>query len=161
MFGRRRDRREEPERSGTGRGTPRRWVAIGDECEAFLSGTYAELFADDDDGAPSWAQLNRLAHGSFEQIEGLTKIPPGDANRVIDATWGFTLSRLGRQLLLRAPDPASLRRLQARALWPLESELISSTSELAESPGALFRLVVAALGDRPTEHEGAEENNRS
>ena len=48
---------------------------IGDECEAWLSGEWAEYLAAHGEEVPPWAWLNRVAHCSEQVLRVMTRMP--------------------------------------------------------------------------------------
>lgn len=135
MFGRR--ERKQPKK----RTTP----TIADECEAFLSGHIADLYEESELTVPCWAELNRLAHGSLQDLEQLATDSAPMSTRLADASWRYTLRRLSAQMITDIDDPAALRRVQAAVLWPLEEQLLAAPDGPVQTPSELFRIVVSVL----------------
>jgi len=90
-------------------------MALVDECEAFLHGTFAEILVSLDAPVPAWAVLNRLAHASLDEIFLI------EAGLVSRPLWFDAEQELARELLdLAGNDGERVRRLQRSALVPLE-----------------------------------------
>ena len=100
------------------------------ECEAFLSGQYAQCLRDSDRGVPAWAWLNVLAHGSDGQLGGLASANPGHEPAPTPATaWPSAMALLAREILNRvAQGGETLAELQRLALVPLELDFASRRS---------------------------------
>lgn len=111
------------------------------EFDAYLGGAYAEWLAARGDAVPSWAWVNPIAHGTVEQLQGLssTKAPAdlrGDAS-----LWEVLTGFLANEVLARVGDDAQLAALQHDVLVPLELRL----AERWWSPFAPIDVATAVL----------------
>jgi hypothetical protein len=96
---------------------------LADECEAFLSGHYAQYLNDDGRPVPEWAWLNVLAHGSEDDIRAFATGGP----RLRDATWHHALAFLAQEVLNEAARRGgTVSDLQRSTLVPLELELAAT-----------------------------------
>ena len=103
---------------------------LADECEAFLQGRFAELQRSRQEPVEAWAWVNRVAHAEPKELKALASRgrPWRGAGfrdwRSGSRRWNRAVSRVARELLCLAGDkPRAIRRLQVRALVPLELEL--------------------------------------
>ncbi len=98
-----------------------------DECAAFLNGRALEIYGANGLLAPTWAQVNWIAHGEPTAIKdhvrselGLRR-PPG--------TWPWAITTMARELLARADNSnAAIRLLQRECLIPMEFALLRTDS---------------------------------
>lgn len=119
-----------------------------DACAAFLTGRSAAYLQSHGQDVPPWAQLNRVARGSPDQLRSLAAAGPRTTNRRRKTqTWGGALALLAEQLLADAPNDAGLLSLQRSALWPLESELIDAGDRVAMKPGEVFIVALGCIVD--------------
>jgi hypothetical protein len=94
---------------------------VADEAEAFLQGRLLEQMRACGAGGqtPPWMWLNAVAHGDRQVLEGLAA--PSAENLPAVSNWRSARAVVARELLDRSGgDPAAIRRLQHRALIPLE-----------------------------------------
>lgn len=127
---------------------------IAEECEAFLSGSFADLQGSRHQPVEAWAWVNRVAHAEPEELRVLASRPAmwrGGALRkggFRTRRWRRAVSDMASDLLSIAEGkPRMIKRLQGRALVPLELELAARgkrypvTPELlvAKARGALYR----------------------
>src|SRR5664279_3197008 len=93
---------------------------LAEEAEAYLQGDLLERMHAWGAGgqAPAWMWLNAVAHGDRDLVE---KIAAPCPSRTVPGSWRQARALLARELLDRsAGDDQTLRRLQQRALIPLE-----------------------------------------
>ncbi len=95
---------------------------LAEECEAYLSGRYADAVAGAGSHVPAWAWLNLLAHGSARDLQQLTCSPTAPL-------WEQARAYLASELLSAAQAGASLAVLQDTVLQPLEAEAISREAQ--------------------------------
>ena len=111
---------------------------VGEECEAFLSGRFADLLGSKHEPVEPWAQLNKVAHAQPEDLKALAA-RTGPWYRVgtrlgghRSRRWQRAVSEIAADLLkLSGGSPRALRRLQVDALVPLELELAGGSSGTA------------------------------
>jgi hypothetical protein len=115
--------------------------SLGDECEAYLAGRYADV-VDAVVGAgsrPAWVRLNEVAHAPLAALVEVAATPVGSAS-----PWDAARRSLA-EILIEASrdDEARARRLQLEILQPLESRL----ARVAEfvTPHRLVELVEVSL----------------
>ena len=122
----------------------RRWErGLVAECEAFLSGHYAQNPGDNDWCAPGWARLNVLAHGSDADVATLAANggQPWD-----NSAWPQALAFLAQELLSEATRQGRpLPDLQRSTLVPLELDLLEPSEP---SCVELFQFVTSVLSAR-------------
>ena len=120
------------------------------ECEAYLSGRYAEYLGEAKRPVPVWAWLNVLAHGSEEDVAALAAGEPHPSISL----WHQALAFLAQELMNQAARRGRrLADLQRSTLVPLELELAGKG---AQSPVELARFVsrvLSALAQRPTSRQ--------
>ena len=102
---------------------PLRPAGVGEECDAFLAGEWAEHLAANGEPVPAWAWLNHVAHGPLEELRALTQTPAwGHASMKewdrLQACVADTLFRRARQVSTDVPT------LQRQVLVPLELMLL-------------------------------------
>ena len=123
---------------------------VGAEAEAFVHGSLHDLVA----GEPEqqcWLQLNHVAHGGLTELQALA----ADDTDSGDPADSESLARhVAREVVSLVEDEDGLRALQREALWPLEAELMASTSSLARSPELVAFLASCALGTCPEDTAG-------
>lgn len=122
---------------------------LADEVEAFVHGRLLDLWGEQPGIETGWLYLNRLAHGDPDEIRELGDMGTVTPERLADAGWPYALTRLADDLTRRCATEHELRDIQRCVLWPLEEELIASTSQLVATPGGLIRLVLSALDSDP------------
>jgi len=94
------------------------------ECEAFLSGHYAQFLDGSNLRVPDWAWLNVLAHGSQDDIRALAIGEPAWRISSETSVWHEALSFLAQELISQATRQGrALAVLQRSTLVPLELEL--------------------------------------
>ena len=122
-----------------------------EECEAFLSGRFAQLGSKHQPVEP-WAQLNKVAHAQPEELRALAA-STGSWYRVgawlgghRSRRWQRAVSEIASDLLsLSGGSPRALRRLQVHALVPLELELAAGGYRYRVTPEAMVMRARAAL----------------
>jgi hypothetical protein len=122
----------------------RRLVA---ECEAYLSGRFAELVASRGDPVPPWAWLNQVAHAEPEDVVALARsgTRPGRLGQG-PQDWRVAVGRIAAEVVGRAgTSPAGIRSLQVQVLLPVELSLMGEKAHLALTPEALVRVVGSAV----------------
>jgi hypothetical protein len=121
-------------------------VALAEEAEAFLAGRLADRFADTGRGVPAWALLNRLAHGSIDELTALLVAAQGGWRAHPSAlVWTAAERRLALRLLSTSGTPGELRSLQSAVLIPVEFELTKRPTAL--SPEDVIAAVTQALDE--------------
>lgn len=99
-----------------------------DECEAFLTGRFAELIEAGEEEVPLWAWTNLLAHGS----EGMLRRERAfRGSSPTTSEWRRARSYLATEVLNALSDCGSLESLQRELLVPYEGELASSAKAVA------------------------------
>jgi hypothetical protein len=113
------------------------------ECEAFLTGRYAEHLVETGGSIPAWAWTNLLAHGTEEQLRACPARIGTDAFH--SEPWCLARRYLAGEVLDLAHRNGPLGKVQAKGLLPLESRLASETSASCSRPGDWVTAVLAAL----------------
>lgn len=126
--------------------------SVGEECEAFLAGRYADLPAIRSEGTPAWIHLNRVAHGTGDDLQRLRPHSPWSEDAPPADRWSTTVAWIANEVLRRAADEDQLRWIQTTVLWPLEDELIDAPCPMFGTPVALHRLVASALSEFDQQH---------
>ncbi len=122
-------------------------VGLADVCEAVLHGRYVEHLQRCHQPVPGWAWLNRLAHGTREELGGLAGADHVHTGSTPAPAWRAAQSFLATVVLDRAAEGAGgLTELQCRVLVPLELALITSPGA-ASTPPQLVNRVLAILED--------------
>lgn len=112
------------------------------ECEAVLSGRYAEHLEDRQRRVPGWAWLNLLAHGTAEDLQSAN----GRGGPAATQRWRDARAYLAGEVLgAVAPGGATLGNLQRDVLVPLELRLASPERTSVPTPGELVSCLLAAL----------------
>lgn len=110
------NRRREPEE-------PVRRAGVGEECDAFLAGEWAEYLAACGEPVPAWAWLNRVAHGRVGELRALTRAP-GWGYAPLDE-WDRLRACVADTLFQRSrPASTDVAGLQRSVLVPLELVLL-------------------------------------
>ena len=110
------------------------------ECEAFLDGRYAELVEGAGAPVPPWAWMNRLAHGTEDELRG-------EVDRLGDLHgWRQTSAYVAAEMLDEVDaGHLTLAALQRDVLVPLELDVIECGVASGWTPGqmasALLRLL--------------------
>lgn len=112
-------------------------------CEAFLAGLYVDYLVDAGAGVPAWAWTNLLAHGTDEQLCAAAEVGPVGAGGL--EPWCAAQSYLAGEVLELAHRNGPLGKVQARALVPLELELVADPRVNRWGPGEWVAAVLASL----------------
>jgi hypothetical protein len=122
------------------------------EAEAFLHGRLADRLVETGQPVPAWAMLNRLAHGTVEQLAGtmLDGGPQGwRAHPSLGGPQWFAAERaLAARLIGDRTTAQSLHRIQTEVLVPLELSLITRSRIETITAGQ----VIAEAGRALDEH---------
>lgn len=125
---------------------------IAEECEAFLSGSFADFQGSRRQPVEAWAWVNRVAHAEPEELRALasrsTMWRDGGLRRGGFRTrrWRRAVSDMARDLLsLAEGKPRIIKRLQGRALVPLELELAARGNRYPVTPEVLVAKARGAL----------------
>lgn len=146
---RRRPREGEPDRAMW---LPSRECNVGDECEAFVAGQYAEYLIRRGQEVPAWARLNRVAHADQSELRALVESGRAPADEGCLADWDGVTAELAGKLLDVAPAAVGgLRGVQLQTLIPLELALARSDLRPQLTAGQFASLVMAALSTHPTD----------
>jgi hypothetical protein len=121
---------------------------VGDECEAFLSGRFALHLLSTGQLMPSWIGLNRLAHGTIDDVVAVSSRSGGnlavsDSAKAIAYLADTVLDLIGG-------DAGRLQALQSDVLVPVELELAADWFRRRE-PAEIISTVVAKLDGRPSD----------
>ncbi|MHB1504096.1 MAG: hypothetical protein ACYCTL_08110 [Acidimicrobiales bacterium] len=115
------------------------------ECEAFLSGGYAECLEDLGLAVPGWAWTNLLAHGTEDDIRRAGSLV-GSSRPTAASKWREARSYLAGEVTgLLDAGCCGLRELQGSVLVPLELRLASGMVPDDRSPSRLAGTVLGAL----------------
>ncbi|MGH8921055.1 MAG: hypothetical protein ACRDZY_17625 [Acidimicrobiales bacterium] len=121
-------------------------LVLVEECEAFLTGTYADYLETGGAAVPLWARLNPLCHRSEAAV---TELAAGRrlARR---STWPSATAHLAH-LVLRAAarQHMALTEIQSAVLVPLELALADRPVQTQGQPLELVRAVTGLLRDHP------------
>ena len=116
--------------------------AVATELEAFINGRYVEWCLEREKAVPTWAWLNRFAHGSEAQIAiWLIACAPTPAT----PGWPSAMTEIARAVIRAAAAAGGLRPVQRDTLIPLELALVGSDHQPELTPGQLVALVRRAL----------------
>lgn len=100
-------------------------VDIVGECEAFLSGGYAEWLAARGETLPTWALLNALAHSAPDRLGHAGEVALSMHPSAGASDWEDNFRELRAGLAdLGEIDPALLHYLQITVLVPLELDIV-------------------------------------
>lgn len=92
-----------------------------EECQLFVAGRYVEYLRARNRSTPAWAHVNRLAHGSHDDLVDLSS---GLADRPPRFEWTSAIAYLAGEILATVRnDEERLRGLQRQVLIPLELRL--------------------------------------
>lgn len=114
------------------------------ETEDFLAGRLLELRYAAGQSIPDWAWINRLAHGT---IDDLTEVAGEWRHGGLYHSWRRARAYLAGELLDAAPTQASLIELQRELLVPLELQLMHGCA-MPLRPRHLVARVLTALNSR-------------
>jgi hypothetical protein len=93
---------------------------LADEVVAYIDGRVVEHCAAQGRLVPSWAALNRLAHGDRDELLDVA----AGANRSCAQRWAPTERFVAARLVAQATTQKRLEALQSQLLIPLELEFI-------------------------------------
>jgi hypothetical protein len=117
-----------PETAHPSGAAPSRAEALGDEVEAVLAGTVVEYLVGTHRPVPSWAALNRVAHGGREQLVRVLatdcEVELDERGRKWERPWAESERKLAFRILSNTSDPVGLHDIQQSVLVPLEMALI-------------------------------------
>jgi hypothetical protein len=104
-------------------------AALSGETEAFLEGRIVEQLTAAARMVPTWAVLNKLAHGSPIEIADLTQTDgqPDDAPDAGEPVWRAAQRSLAARVLARGTAPDDITHVQQTLLVPLELRLIEQS----------------------------------
>jgi hypothetical protein len=121
-------------------------------CEAFVRGQYAERLMERTERVPSWAWLNLVAHGTYDDLasaRGPRRVP---GSMLLYTHWVAARSYVISEVFAALDsDRGPLPRLQARVLRPLESKLVAEVSSV-RFPREFVGRVLQALEADEREH---------
>lgn len=122
-------------------------AALSAEAEAYVAGRLADHFAETGRKVPIWSLLNRLAHGTVDEIAELltTSASRGWRAHPSAAGWIVQERALALRLLQAAPTDDALRRIQSVVLVPVELEMIARNLDHPVSPDAVAFEAARAL----------------
>jgi hypothetical protein len=117
------------------------------ECDAFVTGLYAEYLLAHSRPVPVWVWTNLLAHGTEQDlheavVRGAARVP------IAAQLWWSARAYLAGELLDRAATRRPLRSLQRIVLAPLELELAARPEVQAWRPAQLVDAVLSGLERR-------------
>jgi hypothetical protein len=114
---------------------------LGEECEAWLAGTWAEFLADHGEAVPPWAWVNKLAHAPERVVRSMTRPPAVNHDE-----WSRLRGCVAEYLLKEAvAKGASVAELQRSVLLPIESALFTDESLYRFGNPELMVRILAAL----------------
>jgi hypothetical protein len=114
-------------------------MTIGDECEAFLRGTYAADRAELGYAPEAWTAVNRLAHGSPSELRLLA------LGATAPSAWLAEEQAVARALVAVAPRDQDIASLQQLALVPLELWLVGDGAAIGLSAKGALALAADAI----------------
>jgi hypothetical protein len=137
-------------RKGRGVGHPAGALALADEAEAFLSGTYASLLRSREQRVPGWARLNTFAHGDLKHLREFHRFLgtrfPALGVEWHEEPWVNAQRLVANDILgIVGENRHVLSRLQRVILIPLELELIRTESACGLTEYELVHSVRVAL----------------
>jgi hypothetical protein len=134
--------------------SPDQAAALGDEVEAFVQGCLVNYLLAVGRPVPAWAVLNRLAHGS---VDDLTEFAATGSGKLIgesepgEPTWLRAQRSLAAALVTGATRPDDIVGFQRAVLVPLELWFIQRARSEAITSRRVLELASEALADhRPT-----------
>ena len=114
---------------------------VGEECEAWLAGTWAEFLADHGDPVPAWAWVNKLAHAPERVVRSMTRLPAVNSDE-----WSRLRGCVAESLLKEAVEKgATVTELQRSVLVPIEFALFTDGSLYRFGNPELMVRILAAL----------------
>jgi hypothetical protein len=120
-------------------------AALSGETEAFLDGRIVEHLTAAGRMVPTWAVLNKIAHGSPSEIAYLTQTDghPDNAPEAGEPVWRAAQRSLAARLLASDALPDDIAQVQQTVLVPLELRLI----ERSEVETVTLRQAIRAACD--------------
>jgi hypothetical protein len=118
-----------------------------EECEAFVTGLYAEYLVAHSRPVPVWAWTNLPAHGTERDLRAAVASGGGGVP-IAAQPWWSARAYLAGELLERVAAGRPLRSLQRIVLTPLELELAARLEVQSWRPAQLVRTVLTALDER-------------
>jgi hypothetical protein len=127
-------RKWEPGEGSAGQG-------LGDECEAFLAGEWAEYRRARRQDVPTWAWLNRVAHAPAHGLVLAIRVP-ASARQTDEWTrlWTCVVEALFRQA---DENGMTVAELQRATLVPIELTLFANDGLPQPNPELLVRILSA------------------
>lgn len=114
---------------------------LGDECEAWLAGRWAEYRAGRGEPVPSWAWLNRVAHASEKAVRSMTRMPAVNCDE-----WFRLRGCVAESLVTEAAQRGlSVPDLQRSVLLPIECALFQDDTHYRFGNPELIVWILAAL----------------
>jgi len=114
---------------------------LADEVAAFLAGRVVDRYAAQGRLAPTWAALNRLAHGDREELLDVA----AGAVRSSTQRWATTERFVAARILAQATTQARLEALQSQVLIPLELQFIARDDADHATADQVLQAAVQAL----------------
>jgi hypothetical protein len=115
------------------------------ECEAYLSGHYADYLETRNERVPNWAWINVLAQANPELLRSLVADNAVYAGiRMRTSVWWQAVVFLAGEILSQRDDDQDLDQLRRSVLVPLQLEWLAMERP-PERPGELVRSVLSAL----------------
>jgi hypothetical protein len=113
--------------------------------QSYLDGCYASYVVSHGQLVPSWAWLNRCAHGDLATVRSIPEAEPPSLGRVATCSWTWAEYILAKDLLAVVEDDEELlSRIQRQVLIPLEMALIErSKSEVLTAASLVFSVRAA------------------
>jgi hypothetical protein len=124
------------------------------ECEAFVSGHYAQYLGREGRSVAPWAWVNVLAHGGPDEIDALIRGEPGWRAGSDTTVWHEALAFLAQELVGQSiRQNLSLAELQRLTLVPLALELARRPIPSLD-PTAFVARVRSAIARHPSSRYG-------
>lgn len=112
---------------------------VVDEATAIVEGRVVDA-GGDRRWAPRWGWVNKLAHGSWEDLTRLAA-----RRNEAGSTWEAAASYLATEMLTRSQDPEHLLALQRMGLVPMELDVMSGWIPKPRTPKELVQLVGSGI----------------
>lgn len=114
---------------------------LGDECEAWLAGTWAEYLSGRGEPVPRWAWLNQVAHASEKAVRAMTRLPAFNNDE-----WLRLRGCVAESLIKEAAGKGvTVAELQHSVLLPIECALFHDESLYRFGNPELMVRILAAL----------------
>jgi len=124
---------------------------LGEECEAFLIGRYAQLATACGQPVPPWGWANLLAHSDASELRRVAAEGVPFSVDVSDDRWARAVHRAARVVVAEADRVgAPIALIQDVVLTVIEAWLIDTPSTTPATPEHLFGLVMATLRGHPS-----------